>query len=424
MIVCKQFLKTLIVLYLILLSSQVISSGAIIFAQKPADIFNDINNIPSDNNSKIESNPIANEADNQPPCPKGTELVDEKCIPNNIPVADAGKPQTVNSGSVVTLDGSKSYDPNKNKITYQWTQLAGPSVSLSDSTSPNPKFTAPTVNSQTSLKFQLVINNGQDNSKPSTVTVNVQPINGIPSIFTLSYNDGNFASAKDITYIINFEMNNKNIKIVHVNEGSFDSYRVLNDSAVEFHTNEIIKGSSKTAIVAIDYGDVQNFDIKGIEGKNIDLLIHTKTTINGITRDSSIDPFINILSIVSKITGLSNNNFDLANQIYNYTTPCLNLTLNNTQDNRQYSLVLENCGDVLAHMIVSAYPKSSNPSFSSSLSSTSEYDIDAKGISYDNIIVGNPSDISSKKPLAVVGSVILNILGNYYDVGKSIAWVP
>jgi len=62
----------LIVLYLILLSSQVISSGAIIFAQKPADIFNDINNIPSDNNSKIESNPIANEADNQPPCPKGT----------------------------------------------------------------------------------------------------------------------------------------------------------------------------------------------------------------------------------------------------------------------------------------------------------------------------------------------------------------
>ena len=424
MIVCKQFLKTLIVLYLILLSSQVISSGAIIFAQKPADIFNDINNIPSANNSKIESNPIANEADNQPPCPKGTELVDEKCIPNNIPVADAGKPQTVNSGSIVTLDGSKSYDPNKNKITYQWTQLAGPSVSLSDSTSPNPKFTAPTVNSQTSLKFQLVVNNGQDNSKPSTVTVNVQPINGIPSIFTLSYNDGNFASAKDITYIINFEMNNKNIKIVHVNEGSFDSYRVLNDSAVEFHTNEIIKGSSKTAIVAIDYGDVQNFDIKGIEGKNIDLLIHTKTTINGITRDSSIDPFINILSIVSKITGLSNNNFDLANQIYNYTTPCLNLTLNNTQDNRQYSLVLENCGDVLAHMIVSAYPKSSNPSFSSSLSSTSEYDIDAKGISYDNIIVGNPSDISSKKPLAVVGSVILNILGNYYDVGKSIAWVP
>jgi len=414
----------LIVLYLILLSSQVISSGAIIFAQKPADIFNDINNTPSDNNPKKESNPIANETDNQPPCPKGTELVDEKCIPNNIPVADAGKPQTVNSGSIVTLDGSKSYDPNKNKITYQWTQLAGPSVSLSDSTSPNPKFTAPTVNSQTSLKFQLVINNGQDNSKPSTVTVNVQPINGIPSIFTLSYNDGNFASAKDITYIINFEMNNKNIKIVHVNEGSFDSYRVLNDSAVEFHTNEIIKGSSKTAIVAIDYGDVQNFDIKGIEGKNIDLLIHTKTTINGITRDSSIDPFINILSIVSKITGLSNNNFDLANQIYNYTTPCLNLTLNNTQDNRQYSLVLENCGDVLAHMIVSAYPKSSNPSFSSSLSSTSEYDIDAKGISYDNIIVGNPSDISSKKPLAVVGSVILNILGNYYDVGKSIAWVP
>ena len=101
-------------------------------------------------------------------------------VPQPIPVADAGKPQTVNSSDIVTLDGSKSYDPNKNKMTYQWTQIAGPSVSLSGSSSPNPKFTAPTVNSQTSLKFQLVVNNGQDNSKPSTVTVNVQPLSPVP----------------------------------------------------------------------------------------------------------------------------------------------------------------------------------------------------------------------------------------------------
>ena len=94
-----RFLKTLLVLSLILLSFQVISSGGIIFAQKPADIFNDnLKDIPSDVNPEIKSKPIANETDNQPPCPKGTELVDEKCIPNSIPVADAGKPQTVNSG--------------------------------------------------------------------------------------------------------------------------------------------------------------------------------------------------------------------------------------------------------------------------------------------------------------------------------------
>ena len=42
------------------------------------------------------------------------------------------------------------------------------------------KFTAPAVNSQTSLKFHFVVNNGQDNSKPSTVTVNVQPLSPVP----------------------------------------------------------------------------------------------------------------------------------------------------------------------------------------------------------------------------------------------------
>ena len=166
---------------------------------------------------------VNNGQDNSKPSTVTVNVQPLSPVPQPIPVADAGKPQTVNSGDIVTLDGSKSSDPNKNKMTYQWTQIAGPSVSLSGSSSPNPKFTAPAVNSQASLKFQLVVNNGQDNSKPSTVTVNVQPINGIPSIFTLSYDDGNFASAKDITYTINFEMNNKNIKIVHANEGSFDT---------------------------------------------------------------------------------------------------------------------------------------------------------------------------------------------------------
>ncbi|NBT39198.1 MAG: autotransporter domain-containing protein [Alphaproteobacteria bacterium] len=96
---------------------------------------------------------------------------------NNIPMADAGRSQLVLSQTVVSLDGTNSSDADNNPLTYQWNQLAGPVVALSDATSPKPSFSAPLVQPGQSgvvLEFGLVVNDGFVDSLVDKVVVAVQ----------------------------------------------------------------------------------------------------------------------------------------------------------------------------------------------------------------------------------------------------------
>lgn len=62
------------------------------------------------------------------------------------------------AGEAGTLDGSQSFGRKKGRLTYQWTQLDGPAVTLSSTTVSQPSFTAPTVPlSGASLRFQLTV---------------------------------------------------------------------------------------------------------------------------------------------------------------------------------------------------------------------------------------------------------------------------
>jgi hypothetical protein len=100
---------------------------------------------------------------------------------NDAPSADAGPDQTVNEGAPVLLDGTASSDPEDNALTFAWTQIAGPSVLLSGSTSPMPSFSAPWVAPGGAvLTFQLIVSDAELASSPSTVDVMVKNVNARP----------------------------------------------------------------------------------------------------------------------------------------------------------------------------------------------------------------------------------------------------
>ncbi len=95
-------------------------------------------------------------------------------VENHAPVASAGESQIVKSDSLVTLDGSASFDPDRDILFYKWTAPAG--IVFSESNTAHPTFVAPAVTETTEYIFSLVVSDGILESEPSTVTIRVNPV--------------------------------------------------------------------------------------------------------------------------------------------------------------------------------------------------------------------------------------------------------
>ncbi len=107
-----------------------------------------------------------------------------KGIASKAITAYAGKDQTVNERSSVTLFGSGK-DPLKHNLSYSWNQLSGETVVLSSSSLAKPSFMAPDVdNGKTkTFTFELTVSDGIGRSAKDTVKITVEPINGDPTAF-------------------------------------------------------------------------------------------------------------------------------------------------------------------------------------------------------------------------------------------------
>jgi N-acetylneuraminic acid mutarotase len=99
---------------------------------------------------------------------------------NSAPVVDAGPDQNVKTNTLVTLNGSWSYDPDGNPITYSWSLTTAPegsNATLSSSTAVNPTFTADVDGSYI---VQLVVNDGTVDSAADSVTITAATSNSAP----------------------------------------------------------------------------------------------------------------------------------------------------------------------------------------------------------------------------------------------------
>ncbi|HEC5278615.1 TPA: glycoside hydrolase [Enterobacter cloacae] len=96
-------------------------------------------------------------------------------VTNHAPVASAAD-QTVTGPATVTLDGSASTDPDGDALTYKWTQISGPSVTLTNSTKAKATFSVGAVTSNQTLAFRLTVTD----PKGLSSTADVQVLNKAP----------------------------------------------------------------------------------------------------------------------------------------------------------------------------------------------------------------------------------------------------
>jgi uncharacterized membrane protein len=105
---------------------------------------------------------------------------------NTPPDADAGADQTVDEDETVELNGSASSDQDGDSLSYSWTQTGGPDVTLSDTDTATPTFTAPEGSEDTALDFEVEVTDAVGATDTDSVGVTVQPSEPEAATFQVS----------------------------------------------------------------------------------------------------------------------------------------------------------------------------------------------------------------------------------------------
>jgi MYXO-CTERM domain-containing protein len=90
------------------------------------------------------------------------------------PIPNAGADLSAGRGARVTLNGSASFDPDGDALSYQWQETGDPSVTLADTSTARPSFTVPSdADEGAALVFELRVGDGTSTSVADAVTVRV-----------------------------------------------------------------------------------------------------------------------------------------------------------------------------------------------------------------------------------------------------------
>lgn len=92
-------------------------------------------------------------------------------VANRAPSADAGPDQTTTAPAQITLDGSRSSDPDGDSLRFTWQQTEGPSVTLQNADMAMANFSVGDLSEAQTYVFRLTVSDGELADNDSVVVV-------------------------------------------------------------------------------------------------------------------------------------------------------------------------------------------------------------------------------------------------------------
>ncbi|MGF1726429.1 glycosyl hydrolase family 18 protein [Photobacterium nomapromontoriensis] len=94
---------------------------------------------------------------------------------NQAPIANAGTDITVTGPRTITLDGSKSYDPERDNISYAWVQTHGDKLVILNDTSAKADVEVTATNTEVAYTFELTVTDNEGLSDTDNIVINNLP---------------------------------------------------------------------------------------------------------------------------------------------------------------------------------------------------------------------------------------------------------
>lgn len=168
-----------------------------------------------------------------------------------------------------------------------------------------------------------------------------QPTKGVPFIVHLKYVNGSIPATGKLNYTIRFSFNEP-FKVSEVNKGTFNKAVVLNKTAVQFQSSSISKFQNKTGLVLFSFqnGLAEKHRIINLT-HNVTLSISYRVNYSGfgsytppvLTASRSLQTGPLSASIVDYVLGIidigtnvTRHLFELGQEVYSKTTPCVSIS--------------------------------------------------------------------------------------------------